>query len=103
MGFRKRKDADGPELPDEFGGGVKTMMIDVDGTSIRVIRLDQLPIMRVIPVLAEENASKQMEQVMYLLKDSLMDPADWDTHLAGISIEGLHKVLSQWTKSLEGK
>lgn len=103
MGFRKRKGSDGPELPDEYGGGVKTITIDMDGTPVRLVQLNQLPVLRVIPVMSEEDPNKQMVLIMDLLKSALMDPADWDRCVSGISVEGLHKALGEWTKTIVGE
>lgn len=102
MGIRKRKGSDGPELPDEFGGGVKTVVIDVDGVPVRLVQLNQLPVMRVLPVLSEEDPKKQMMLMIDLLKSALMDPADWDRCIAGISLAGLEAVMLEWSKSLRG-
>lgn len=100
MGIRKRRPA---EEPDEFGGGVKTIVIDVDGTPVRIVQLSQLPVMRVLPVIAEPDPSKQMALIMELLKSALMDPADWDKCVSGVSLEGLHSIMTQWSKTLEGR
>jgi hypothetical protein len=98
--FRKRDDK--PELPDEFASELTTVVY-LDEVPIRLVRMNQLPVMRVLPVMAEQDPNKQMLMLMDLIKNALMDPDDWEKYMAGISIDGLMDVMSQWSKTLPGE
>ena len=100
MGFRKRNTE--PEGEDEFASELVTTVY-LDEMPIKLVRMNQLPVMRVIPVMAEQDANKQMLMLMDLIKNSLMDPDDWDKHMVGISIDGLMSVMSQWSRTLPGE
>jgi hypothetical protein len=100
VGFRKRNDK--PELPDEFASELVTTVY-LDEIPIRLVRMNQLPVMRVLPVMSEQDPNKQMLLIMDLIKSALMEPDDWDKHIAGISIDGLTNVMAQWAKTLPGE
>ena len=100
MGFRKRDEK--PELPDEFASEL-VVTVYLDEVPIRLVRMNQLPVMRVLPVMSEQDPNKQMEMLMDLIKSALMEPDDWDKHVAGISIDGLMNVMSQWGSTLQGE
>jgi hypothetical protein len=99
---KKKSEIDSIE---EGFASVSTVTIDVDGRAVRVIRLSQMPVMRVLPIVSEQEPARQMQMLVDLLKSALVDPLDWDNHLQLVSLESLHHCINEWTKSfeLEGK
>ena len=97
----------GPELPElEDGdgagtGAVKTMVVTVDGREIRLIEMSQMPIMRVIPIMAETDPTRQVMMLIDLLRSAVMNPKDWDRTLSKMSMEELQGVIQKWTATLE--
>lgn len=96
-------DGSGPELPELDGpsGGVRTMVILVDGHEVRVIEMSQMPMMRILPIMAEPDSTRQMMMLIELFRSALMNPRDWDRVMAKVSIEQMQNVLGQWTSTLE--
>lgn len=102
MGFRKRGSGEGPELPeDEFGGGLKTVILEIDGHSVRALRMSQMPIMRILPIMAETDGMAQLRLLMDLLKDSLLDPLDWEKHVLPAKMESIGAIIAAWTETMD--
>ena len=95
--------ASGPELPELDGpsSGVRTTVILVDGQEVRVVEMSQMPMMRILPIMAEPDSTRQMMMLIELFRSALMNPKDWDRVMAKISVEQMQNVLGQWTASLE--
>ena len=96
--------SDGPELPELEGNtndGVRTTVISVDGQEIRVVEMSQMPMMRILPIMAEPDGTRQMMMLIELFHSALMNPKDWDRVMTKISVEQMQNVLGQWTASLE--
>jgi hypothetical protein len=103
MWFRKRngKFDDQSQLGDEFGEELKVIVLLVDGHPIRAMHMSQMPIMRILPIMSEQDAMTQLSLLMNLLKDSLLDPADWETYLLPAKLESLGGVIRDWTETMD--
>lgn len=103
MWFRKpKKNFDGwSMLGHEFGEELKVITLVVDGHPVKAMHMSQMPIMRVLPIISEPDPMTQLNLLMYLLKDSLLDPADWETYLLPAKLESLGGVIRDWTETMD--
>lgn len=100
MGFRKRGGG-GPELPEsEFGDGLMVVTLMVDGHPVRALHMSQMPIMRILPIMNEQDGMAQLALLMDLLRDSLLDPADWENYVLPAKMESIGGVITAWTETM---
>lgn len=99
MGFRKRDE--GPELPDEFGDGLSIITVLVDGHKVRLVPMNQLPISRMMPIMAETDGMRQLLLLIELMKSALLDPKDWENYLEHATLETMQRVIGDWTATIE--
>lgn len=103
MRFRKRngKFGEDPEVGDEFGDELKVVTLWIDGQEVHALHMSQMPVMRVLPILAEADGMAQLNLLMGLLKDALLDPSDWETHLLPAKLEVIGGILETWTQTMD--
>lgn len=101
MGFRKRGKDEGPELPDSEFGELKIVVLNVDGHKVRALHMSQMPVMRILPIMSETDGMVQIKMLMDLLKDSLLDPLDWETYVLPAKMESIGEVLAAWTETMD--
>lgn len=102
MALRKRGKDEGPELPEsEFGDGLKVVVLVVDGHPVRAMHLSQMPVVRILPIMSEKDGMTQVKMLMDLLKDSLLDPLDWETYVLPAKMESIGTVLAAWTETMD--
>lgn len=98
--WRKKKNDDMRFSVDSFEG-IKKMVITVDGYGIELVRLSEIPVMRILPIMAEDNGAKQFEMLLELIKSALLNPADWDERMSMMSVGSLQQCVHLWMESLE--
>lgn len=98
---KKKKNEEDMSFSADSFEGIKKMVITVDGYDIELVRLSEIPVIRILPIMAEEDGAQQFKMLVELIKSALLNPADWDERIATMSVGSLQRCMHLWMESLE--